>query len=49
MSDFFIWLEEEGIIESTEWAFENLSDEERNALVDNYMWRYLSDTVDIFI
>ena len=43
MSDFMIWLEEVGIIESTEWAFDNLTDEELNGLLNCHMVRYLAE------
>jgi len=36
MSDFMIFLEEEGIIQSTEWAFENLNTNQLNALMDDH-------------
>ena len=42
MSDFFVYLEDEGIIESTEWAFENLSNDELNQLLDDHVDAYLA-------
>ena len=42
MSDFFIYLEEVGAIESTEWAFENLSDDEMNAIMDEHFDAYMA-------
>lgn len=43
MSDFFIYLEDQGIIESTTWAFENLSDEQMDDLIEKYMDAYLHE------
>lgn len=43
MSDFFIYLEDQGIIESTTWAFENLSDEQMGDLIEKYMDAYLHE------
>lgn len=43
MSDFFIYLEDQGIIESTTWAFENLSDEQLGELAEKYMDAYLHE------
>ena len=42
MSDFFVYLEDEGIIESTEWAFETLSDDELNQLLEDHVDAYLA-------
>jgi hypothetical protein len=42
MSDFFVYLEDEGIIESTEWAFENLSEDELNQLLEDHVDAYLA-------
>ena len=41
MSDFMIYLEEIGAIQSTEWAFNNLSATALNALIDTHMMDYL--------
>ena len=43
MSDFFIYLEDQGIIESTTWAFENLSDEQLSDLIEAHMDAYLHE------
>lgn len=43
MSDFFIYLEDQGIIESTTWAFENLTDEQLGDLCEKYMDAYLHE------
>ena len=43
MSDFFIYLEDQGIIESTTWAFDNLSDEQLSDLIEKYMDAYLHE------
>ena len=40
MSDFFIYLEEIGAIESTEWAFDNLSSTEMDDLFDQHIDGY---------
>ena len=37
MSDFMIYLEDIGVIQSTEWAFDNLSDGELNTLLNTHM------------
>jgi hypothetical protein len=42
MSDFFIYLEEVGAIESTEWAFENLSQDQMNAIMDEHFDAYMA-------
>jgi len=42
MSDFFIYLEEVGAIVSTEWALENLSDDEMNAIMDEHFDAYMA-------
>ena len=47
MSDFCIWLEENGIIPSTTWAFENLSDEQLNDLCEQHMDAYLHEVRDV--
>lgn len=41
MSDFMIWLEENGFIRSTEWAFDNLSEAELDNLCETQMDNYL--------
>ena len=41
MSDFMIWLEEEGIIPSTEWAFDNLTECEFGLIMDAHTDKYL--------
>ena len=43
MSDFMIYLEEIGVIQSTEWAFDNLTDEEMNTLLNTHMVDYLAE------
>ena len=43
MSDFYVYLEDQGIIPSTTWAFENLSDEQLNELCEQYMDAYLHE------
>lgn len=43
MSDFMIYLEENGIIPSTDWAFDNLTDVEFGLLMDAHMENYLSE------
>ena len=40
MSDFFIYLEEIGAIESTEWAFDNLTSDEINDLCEQHIDAY---------
>lgn len=43
MSDFCIWLEEKGIIESTEYALEYYSDARWAAIQDIYIPLYLAE------
>ena len=47
MSDFMIYLEEIGVIQSTEWAFANLTDEEMNTLLNTHMVDYLAECSSI--
>lgn len=44
MSDFMIWLEEKGIIESTAYALEHYSSARLEAITDIYMPLYLAET-----
>ena len=43
MSDFMIYLEENGSTPSTDWAFDNLTDVEFGLLMDAHMENYLSE------